>query len=74
MRLNKIVNIILLFYYLMLSMSYLDDLLLINFTLLSLNILVNKADIETPTLLMYLIYSNYFRSKNNLEMIRLKYY
>ena len=58
----------------MLSMSYLDDLLLINFTLLSLNILVNKADIETPTLLMYLIYSNYFRSKNNLEMIRLKYY
>ena len=58
----------------MLSMSYLDDLLLINFTLLSLNILVNKADIETPTLLMYLIYSNYFKSKSKLEMIRLKYY
>jgi hypothetical protein len=58
----------------MLNMTYLDDLLLINFALLSLNILVNKADIETPTLLMYLIYSNYFRSKSNLDTMKLKYY
>ena len=51
----------------MISMSYLDDLLLINFALISLNILVCKTDTETPALLMYILYSNYFDFRNNVS-------
>ena len=58
----------------MISMSYLDDLLLINFALISLNILVCKTDTETPALLMYILYSNYYDFRNNLKVLRLKYY